>query len=63
MRTKIPTVRYALETICYKLLFCGQVFRKNIKFCKKFEEKIKNWKCETCIWELSRTYEQNLDFI
>ena len=30
---------------------------------RKFEEKIKKWKCETCVCRLCRTYEQNLGFI
>ena len=30
---------------------------------RKFKEKIKNWKCETCIYRLCRNYEQNLRFI
>ena len=30
---------------------------------RKFKEKIKNWKCETCIYRLCRNYEQNLHFI
>ena len=53
------TVRYGLETISYRtpyLWASPPEEYKNLNSVGKFKEKIKNWKCETCICRLCRTY-------
>ena len=60
------TVIDRLETICYRTPYMWANLLEEYghhKFIGKFQEKIKNWKCETCICRLCRTYEQNLGFI
>ena len=60
------TVRYSLEAICYRTPYLCAILpeeNKNENSVAKFKEKIKNWKCETCICGLCSTYEQKLRFI
>ena len=59
-------VRYGMETICYRTPYLWASLPeeyKNLNSVGKFKEKLKNWKCETCICRLCRTYEQNLGSI
>ena len=60
------TVRYGLDTICYRTPYLWASLPeeyKHLNSVRKFKEKIKKWKCETCVCRLCRTYEQNLGFI
>ena len=60
------TVRYGLDTICYRTPYLWASLPeeyKHLDSVRKFKEKIKKWKCETCVCRLCRTYEQNLGFI
>ena len=53
------TMRYGMETICYRTSYLWASLPeeyKNLNSVGKFEEK-KDWKCETCICRLCRTYE------
>ena len=60
------TVRYWLEVICHRIPYLCAILSEEYKHDNsvgKFKEKIKNWKCETCICGLCGTYEQKLHFI
>ena len=60
------TVRYGLETTCYRTPQLWASLPEKYKHQNsvgKFKETIKTWKCETCICRLCRTYEQNLGVI
>ena len=60
------TVRYGLDTICYRTPYLWANLPeeyKHLNSVRKFKEKIKKWKYETCACRLCRTYEQNLGFI
>ena len=60
------TMRYGFKTICYRTPYLWASLPeeyKHLNSVRKFKEKIKNWKCETCVCRLCRTYEQNLGFI
>ena len=57
------TVRYDLETIYYRTPYLWTSLPEECKYQNvvgKFKEKVKNWKCESCICQLCCTYEQNL---
>ena len=59
-------VRDGLETICFRTPYLYASLPEECKHqnsVRKYKEKIKNWKCETCICRLCRIYEQNLVFI
>ena len=44
------TVRYGLETICYRTSYLWASLPYEYQnSAGKFKEKIKNWKCETCM--------------
>ena len=58
-------MRYGLGTICYRTPYLWASLPEEYEHQNsvgKFKEKIENWKCETCICRLYRTYEQNLPF-
>ena len=63
------TVRYGLETVCYKTPYWWASLREEYKHqnsAGKFKKKNKemdvftNYVSTTCIYQLCRTYEQNL---
>ena len=59
-------MRYGLGTIWYKTLYLWASLLEEHNHqdsVRKFKEIINNCKCDTCICQLCRTYEQNLGFV